>query len=129
MKTSLIFCLLFAAAPVCAETWARYTQTDEANLYYDKHRVIKMGSTAMIWDLHDLKAAAKDASGKSYSSVLYATEYNCRMGQRRILSVQKVAGAMGSGDVISEESAAGEWMEASPKSAGGKLLLAACDLK
>ena len=129
MKTSLILCLLLATAPVYAETWVRYTQTEEANLYYDKHRVIKMGSTAMIWDLHDLKVAVKDASGNGYSSVLYATEYNCRMGQRRILSEQKVAGAMGSGKVISEVSAAGEWMEVSPKSAGGKLLLSACDLQ
>lgn len=121
--------MLLAAAPVHAETWARYTQTEDANLYYDKHRVIKMGSTAMIWDLHDLKLAARDVSGNSYSSVLYATEYNCRMGQRRILSVQKVAGTMGAGAVIAEESAAGEWMEANPKSAAGKLLLVACDLK
>ena len=129
MKIAPLLCLLFAAPPVYAETWARYTQTDEANLYFDKHRVIKMGSTAMIWDLHDLKAVAMDANGKNYSSVLYATEFNCRMAQHRILSVQKVAGSMGNGTVIAEVSEAGEWMEASSKSAAEKLLLVACDLK
>ena len=128
MKSALLCCLLLAALPVRADSWARYAQTDEASLYYDKHRIIKMGSTAMIWDLHDLKADMNE-NGKPYRSVLYATEYNCRMAQRRILSVQKVSGAMGSGTVISEVSTAGEWTEARLKSVEDKLLLVACDLK
>jgi hypothetical protein len=129
MKNLLALCLLFTLFPAHAESWASYAQTNEAVLYYDKHRVIKMGSTAMIWDLHDLKAAATDAKGNSYRSVLYATEFNCRMGQHRLLSVQRVAGTMGSGAVVSEETAAGEWREAGTSASADKLMLSACDLK
>lgn len=66
--------MLFVVSPVYADTWVRYTQTDEASLYFDKHRVIKMGSTAMIWDLHDLKTSALDSNGHTYRSVLIATD-------------------------------------------------------
>lgn len=129
MKTSLLLCSLLLATSAHAESWARYGQTDEANLYYDKHRIIKMGSTAMIWDLHDLKTPALDANGASYRSALYATEYNCRMGQYRLLSVQRLAGAMGSGAVISEETVAASWRDAATSPVADKLLTEACDLK
>jgi hypothetical protein len=129
MKPLLLSCLLLLTGLVYAQTWTRYAQTDQASQYFDKHRVIKMGSTAMIWDLHDLKKAALDAKGNSYRSILYATEYNCRMGQYRILSVQKLASPMGSGEVIAEETEAGAWHNAADSTAADKLLVEACDLK
>lgn len=121
--------MLLVVSPVYAESWVCYAQTDEASLYFEKHRVIKMGSTAMIWDLHDLKTSAIDTNGNRYRSVLNATEYNCRMAQYRLLSVQRLAGAMGSGNVVSEVNEAGEWRDAASSAAADKLLTEACDLK
>jgi len=129
MKIPLLLGMLLIISPAFAESWTRYAQTDEATLYYDKHRIIKMGSTAMIWDLHDLKTAALDANGKSYRSALYATEYNCRLAQHRLLSVQRLADPMGAGAVVSEDTAAGAWRDAAASAAADKLLTEACDLK
>ena len=127
MKTSLLLCILLVGNPAFAQSWVRYAQTDEASLYFEKHRIIKMGSTAMIWDLHDLKLAANDANGNTYRSALYATEYNCRLGQHRLLSVQRFADAMGGGAVISEETEAGGWSESASSGTADKLLAEACD--
>lgn len=129
MKTPLFLSMLLAVSSVHAESWVRYAQTAEASLYFEKHRIIKMGSTAMIWDLHDLKTAAIDANGNAYRSVLNATEYNCRMGQYRLLSVQRLAGAMGSGSVVSEITEAAGWQESASSATADKLLAEACDLK
>lgn len=129
MKTSLLLCLLLLVRSAYAESWARYGQTDDANLYYDKHRIIKMGSTAMIWDLHDFKTAALDPKGKPYRSALYATEYNCRLAQYRLLSVQRLADAMGKGALISEDVEAGTWKDVAASALAEKLLTEACDLK
>lgn len=129
MKTSLLFSLLLAASSVHADSWVRYAQTDAASLYFEKHRIIKMGSTAMIWDLHDLKTTAVDTNGQTYRSVLNATEFNCRMAQYRLISVQRLDGAMGSGRVVSEISEASGWGDAASSAAADMLLREACDLK
>jgi len=129
MKKTLLLSMLLIVSPVYADTWVRYAQTDDASLYFEKHRVIKMGSTAMIWDLHDLKTSALDSNGKIYRSVLNATEYNCRLAKYRLISVQRLDGAMGSGSVVSEVNEASAWQEAESSATADKLLREACDLK
>ena len=66
MKKIATLLLLLAALPAWSQVWLPYAQTDSATLYFDSLRTRKMGDTAFVWDLHDLKAEAKDGSGRAY---------------------------------------------------------------
>jgi hypothetical protein len=127
MKKILALCLLFVTASAFAENWVRYAKNQDALLYYDKHRKVVMSGTAFIWDLHDLKVPATDAAGNSYQSVLYATEYNCRKEQRRILSVQWMAGKMGNGPVVAEDAMVSDWKSDPLGTPAATLLDVACE--
>ena len=127
MKKAAVLALLLAALPAFGtEIWLRYAENNEATMYFDSLRTRKMGDTSFVWDLHDLKADATDASGKAYRSVMYAIEYQCRARKRRILGVQRYADAMGKG-AVTEETMTGEWMPTPPESLGGQLFDHICE--
>lgn len=95
--------------------------------YFDLQRAVAMGNTtAFIMDLHDLKSETKDTDGKTFLSVVYATEFNCRKAKRRILSYQRMSERMGSGAVVSEYAEVSEWTDV--KAPGlTRLMTAACE--
>jgi len=125
MKRLLPLLFLLLACNAFAENWAPYGRSREATLYYDTVRRIAMSGAAIIWDLHDL-VTERSEQGKSYRSVLYPTEYNCRYQRKRVLSAIKMAGRMGSGDMVSEESLVGDWHDVQPSSAEDDLMWIAC---
>ena len=126
MKKILLLFLFSAITPAQAQQWVPYSQTSKATQYFDLQRAITMGgSAAFILDLHDMKSEENDADGKTYRSIVYAMEFNCRKEQRRVLSFQKMSESMGNGSVISEQSQVGEWMEAKSP-AVARLMMAAC---
>lgn len=127
MKKITALVLLLAALPACAQGWVRYAETEESLLYFDSLRTRKMGDTAFVWDLHDLKAEGRDAQGKTYRSALYATEYQCRARKHRTLGITRHAEPMGRGAAVSEDSGAGNWMETKPDSLAGELFKHVCE--
>jgi hypothetical protein len=127
MKKFLAVCLLLATLPVCAQGWVRYAQTDEATHYFDSLRTRKMGDTAFVWDLHELKVPAVDGAGTRFQSLLFALEYNCRPRQYRVLSTAWMAGAMGDGRMVKETTGAGEWHDATAGSLRGMLFNHICE--
>ena len=126
MKKIATLLLLLAALPAWSQVWLPYAQTDSATLYFDSLRTRKMGDTAFVWDLHDLKAEAKDGSGRAYRSVMYATEYQCRIRQRRVLSVLLHAGPMATGAAV-EAVTVGDWEATPPNSIAGQLFEHICE--
>jgi hypothetical protein len=127
MKQLVTLTLLLTALPACAQGWVRYTQTDEAILYFDSLRTRKMGDTAFVWDLHDLKTESRDVQGKAYRSALFATEYQCRARKHRWLGVTRHAEPMAAGAAVAEETGAGEWVETRPDSLAGQLFKHICE--
>ena len=115
MKKWLFPCAFLIATPTLAENWVPYAQTNQVSRYYDKLRMVNMSGNAFIWDLHDLQGAVTDASGKTYQSVLYPTEFSCRKHQRRILSTHKMSDRMGAGSLITEQNMVGEWVDVAPQ--------------
>ena len=69
---------------------------------------------------------ANDADGKTYRSILYAVEFNCRKEQRRVLSWQRKSESMGNGAIVSEYSQVSEWVEVKTPN-DVRLMLAACE--
>ena len=127
MRRVLSIAMLAAAIPATAENWVRYAQTADANLYYDKERMVVMSGTAFIWDLHDLRDEASGTEGKSHRSVLDAVEVNCRKEQLRVLSFHRMTGAMGAGAMADEHSLVGEWKTPPDNSAESRLMTVACE--
>lgn len=125
MKRLLPLLALLLACDAFAENWERYARNREATLYYDTVRRVAMSGMAIIWDLHDLAAEASE-QGKAYRSVLYPTEYNCRHLRKRVLSVLKMDGRMGSGAVVSEETLVGDWRDVQPSGPEAELMRIAC---
>jgi len=126
MKKVITFVLLLITPPAWSQAWIRYAQTDAATLYFDSLRTRKMGDTAFVWDLHDLKSPAKDATGRVYRSVMHATEYQCRIRQRRVLSILLHAEPMATGTSVEIISAA-DWTETPPDSLAGELFNHICE--
>jgi hypothetical protein len=127
MKTLLIVLLAFIPTTVLAQTWVRYAESDQSLMYFDSLRTRKMGDTAFVWDLHDLKSAATDPSGKPYQSVLYAVEYQCRARKWRVLGTSRHPQGMGAGKPVSEEAGAMAFAEAGPGSRAEQLFNHVCE--
>ena len=127
MKKLLLLFLTGSSTAASAQDWTPYAQTSLATQYFDLQRAVAMGNTtAFIVDLHDLKSETKDPNGKTYLSVVYATEFNCRKAVRRILSYQRMSERMGNGAVVSEYTEVGEWSDV--KAPGlTRLMTAACE--
>ncbi len=113
--------------PAFSQGWVRYSQTEAATHYFDSLRTRKMGDTSFVWDLHDLAQASTDAQGKTFRSVLYATEFQCRAGKHRRLGIARHAEAMGRGTPVSEDAGAGEWIETRTDSLAGQLFKHICE--
>lgn len=126
MKRIVTLLLLLTTLPALAQVWICYAQTDTATLYFDSLRTRKMGDTAFVWDLHDLNKPAKDDAGRVYRSVMYATEYQCRIRQRRVLSILLYPEPMAKGTDI-EVIASGEWTATPPDSLSGQLFDHICE--
>jgi hypothetical protein len=127
MKRILTLLLFLSLSSAHAQQWIPYSQTSQGTQYVDLQRAVVMGgSTAFILDLHDMKSDANDADGKTYRSILYAVEFNCRKEQRRVLSLQRKSESMGNGAVVSEYSQVSEWVEVKTPN-DVRLMLAACE--
>lgn len=127
MKRILTLLLFLSLSSAHAQQWIPYSQTSQGTQYVDLQRAVVMGgSTAFILDLHDMKSDANDADGKTYRSILYAVEFNCRKEQRRVLSWQRKSESMGNGAVVSEYSHVSEWVEVKTPN-DVRLMLAACE--
>ena len=127
MKTLLTILLACFATTALAQHWVRYAENDESLMYFDSLRTRKMGDTAFVWDLHDLKNAATDPSGKPYQSVLYAIEYQCRARKWRVLGSSRHTLSMGAGKPVSEEAGAKAFSEAEPGSRAEQLFNHVCE--
>ncbi len=126
MRTLIAAGALLLASSVHAQSWEHYAKTEGENRYYDPVRMVVMSGIAFIWDLHDLHGETNE-QGKVYRSVLFPTEYNCRGGKKRVLSVHKMAEKMGQGECVAEDTLVGHWIEVQPGTPDSRLMKAACD--
>jgi hypothetical protein len=127
MKKILTLLILCCAAPVLAQHWVRYAESEESVMYFDSLRTRKMGDTAFVWDLHNLHDDATDPSGQRYRSVLYAVEYQCRARKWRVLGSSRHGQAMGTGKLVYEEAGATAFVAATPGSRAEQLFNHVCE--
>ncbi|MCF8163139.1 MAG: hypothetical protein K9J47_08625 [Sulfuritalea sp.] len=130
MNRHFIFALLaMLAGNVCAGGWVlvRYAETELAIHYFESIQMRKMGDTAFVWDIHDLKTPAITTDGFTYNSVGYAVEYQCRARKRRTLAIKWFEKHLGEGAVKSQEGVVSDWMIATPETLEGQLFNHVCE--
>lgn len=111
----IVLCCLFSQAAL-ADGWIRYADNEKVDMYFDSFNKRKMGDTAFVWDLHDLKSPAKRSNGFAFQSVGYAVEYQCRAMKRRVLAIKWYSDQMGEGKQQIEEGVVGDWVVITPGS-------------
>lgn len=117
IRQILIACLCLALVQSAwADGWIRYAENEKIDMYFDSFHKRKMGDTAFVWDLHDLKSADKRSNGFVYHSVGYAVEYQCRVFKRRVLAIKWFSGQMGEGANQTEEGVVADWVVVAPGS-------------
>ncbi len=127
MKKILSLLLFIVFGSAYAQQWIPYSQTSQGTQYFDLQRTVVMGGSAsFVLDLHDMKSEANDAEGKTYRSILYSREFNCRKEQQRVLGWQRKSESMGNGDVVTEHSQVSEWFDVKTPNAK-RLMIAACE--
>ena len=122
-----LLCILAANAYGGGWVLVRYAETEPAIHYFESVQMRKMGDTAFVWDLHDLKTPAVTTDGFAYNSVAYAVEYQCRARKRRTLAIKWFEKHLGEGAVKSQEGVVSDWMIATPETLEGQLFNHVCE--
>ena len=122
-----LLCIFSTNALAGGFVLVRYAETEQAIHFFDSIQMRKMGDTAFVWDMHDLKTAATTPSGFTYFTVGYAIEYQCRAQKRRTLAIKWFEKHLGEGASKSQEGVVSVWITITPDSLEGQLYNHVCE--
>jgi hypothetical protein len=101
---------------------------DKVTAYAKTDNIRKVGGKVKMWGLFDLKGS-DEIFGKSYMSMIFQDEYDCKEYQLRNLALSFYSGNMGDGEVIDASSNSGKWQPIAPGTLENALLKRACRKK
>lgn len=105
MKLIYFCCLLVFYSKAFAE-WRQITKDDEKIYFVESNFIVPhLNDRRMAKELHELRNISEDG----VTSLRIRSEFNCKMKQTRILAMDKVAGEMGVGKIISFQEEPSEW--------------------
>jgi len=124
----LILALLMMA--VTAPAWAAWVKIAESNLralYYNPAAITRQGDLYRVWTLQDNKQ--RDVDG--VLSRQYLSEFDCKEGRQRLLSVSTHSERMARGETIklrrySLGEPDGKWLNVAPGTFSAHLLKLLC---
>ena len=105
MKIIYFCCLLFVCSATFAE-WRQITKDDKKIYFVESDFIVPhLADRRMAKELHEFRKISKDG----ITSLRIRSEFNCKMKQTRILAMDRVAGEMGVGKIISIQEKPSEW--------------------
>ena len=105
MKIIYFCCLLFVCSATLAE-WRQITEDNKKIYFVESDFIVPhLVDRRMAKELHEFRKISNDG----ISSLRIRSEFNCKMKQTRILVMDKVAGEMGVGKIISIQEKPTEW--------------------
>ena len=125
MRNALLLatCMGLAAAPAAwADDWKLSGRSGRAQWYIDPATIKIHGDIREAWSLKD--QADPDMDGARSAKVLL--EYDCQATRSRFTQWIAYQAPMGRGEVVKNESIAGEWGYASPDTVRAALQEAVC---
>jgi hypothetical protein len=108
----LIAALLFLSSSGKAQRWSELGRIGAGVLYTDSAAIAANGASVVAWTLLDFKSPqdTKGAlGGRPHLSATMQYEFDCHLGQWRMLSATYYSRNMGEGDVISTAVAHEGW--------------------
>lgn len=130
MKTRLILALLLCMSGAALADWTHLGAANHRNTDYfvDLSTAQKANDGKVtIAYLYDLKKARDcEATAKPYLSSAGQAEFDCGEKLYRIVSCTRYAAQHAVGEVVSVDSAPGEWSQIPPRSKASNLYKAAC---
>jgi hypothetical protein len=98
---------LWSAAPLCAE-WLLVDRNDKAKVYVDSESISRNGEVVSVWVLDDLKTA-QTRGLSTFLSTRAQEEHDCSKARFRLVAIERFAGNMGTGHLISKKSGESHW--------------------
>lgn len=104
MRVAMMFLLMVAAVPVCAE-WVKVGRTDTAVHYVDPATVRMHGDLRRVWAMQDMV----EASAEGVRSIRALQEYDCAEQRLRYLSIAAHSGPMAGGEILAMHQLRDTW--------------------
>lgn len=111
-RITLTFSLLLAASNSYA-AWEKIADFGEHQLYLEKDRIRKNGTTYKFWTLHSYDTS-QVTIGQSYQSSITLNELNCKEESIRVLSRSDYEAKMGEGKSNGGFDTPGTWSNVAP---------------
>tara|TARA_B100001094_G_scaffold283272_1_gene295906 strand:+ start:607 stop:981 length:375 start_codon:yes stop_codon:yes gene_type:complete len=123
MKAFYFCCLLFFYAETFAE-WRQITKDEEKIYFVESDFIVPhLDDRRMAKELHEFRNISKDG----ITSLRIRSEFNCKMKETRILAMDKIAGEMGVGKIISLQDKPTKWESVPSNSSRNKVLNFVCN--
>lgn len=91
--------LVMVSTGIMAE-WTAVGESVSAFTYVNFATISKNGDMAKMSEMTDFKVAINEANGEKYFSQESYSEYDCKKGKSRILTLTDYSGHMGNGKVL-----------------------------
>lgn len=116
---------LAAASGSAAAEWVSIGDQGPAEIFVDKTTIKRVGDTATMWQLQELKTP-RSAAGATYVSLKQLDEYDCKDPRTRGVEIGAYPQPKGEGKAVASEKGSGTWTKVVPDSTNEMLWKIAC---
>jgi hypothetical protein len=126
MRLIVALLMMALSAPAWAE-WVKIAESNLRALYYNPAAISQQGDLRRVWTLQDNKQRDQDGVLSRH----YLSEFDCKAGRQRLLSVSTHAERMARGKTITLrryalEEPEGKWFNVAPNSFSAHLMKLVC---
>lgn len=125
MKKSALILLIFGINGLAMADWTKVNSDSNGVQYIDHDRTQRNGDLVKIWTAVDYNEPRK-MLGRTFRSVLFQEEYDCKKELRRTLFVVANSEQMGRGAAVLSDPQVTNWQPTPPGSGGEMFLKIAC---
>jgi hypothetical protein len=122
VKIINFLCLFFISSHVIAD-WRQISEDDVKKYYVETQMIVPhLEGRRIAKELHELHKASKDG----ITSLRIRSEFNCKKNEIRILAMDRIAGEMGVGKIVSLQEKPSRWELISESDSRVKVLNYVC---
>jgi hypothetical protein len=125
LRSLALIVLFHGAIGTAAADWTFLIAADDADWYFDEALGRKRGTMAKVWTLQQYQQA-RPLQGGAYRSSKTQIEIRCHSQQWRVFYFSTYGGAMGEGEQLYVQEAAGAWKGVQPGAVSEALYKVGC---
>ena len=125
MKQLMLALMALTFSASVAAEWAKLGETEDTVLFLAPDTFRKAGNLRRVWEIQDFKA---DVFGDGVRSLRYQSEYDCMMGNLRVLYLQAFKTQMATGEALNVPFNGKDWVPVPANSIASISLMAVCSM-